>query len=75
MNTGLGTATISEEQLEAMIEALPVTMRPWKSQDLENVKIYLPLGDGESIHDKLYRFAIDWQNEIPNKPRLYQQSL
>ena len=53
--------------VEKTIAAYPEPMRPWNPDDLENVKIFLPLGDGEEIDDKLYRFTLAW-NESIDKP-------
>lgn len=55
--------TTTKIDVEKTIEAYPEPMRPWKPDDLKGVKILLPLGEGESIDDKLYRFTVAWEEE------------
>ena len=50
------------------VEQYPETVRPWKPEDLNDVNIYLPLGEGESIDDKLYRFVAKWDGTEWKKP-------
>ena len=54
-----------------LIAAYPEFTRPWKPDDLKDTKIYLPLGEGESIDDKLYRFKIEWDEESDEPLRIY----
>jgi len=62
--TGIGsTSTIPN--FEQWLESYPQSMLPWKPEELKDVKIYLPLGEGESIDDKIYRFNIHWDNNAP----------
>jgi len=70
---GAGSTTLGTPQ--SLIAALPETARPWKPEQLENVKIFLPLGEGESIDDRLYRFTANWDNRDKEKEkplRVYQ---
>ena len=35
----------------------------WNKNDLKDIRLLLPLGEGESIHDKLYSFKADWETD------------
>ena len=50
--TRRGVMTVIIDVAKTIAE-YPESMRPWKPGDLKGVKIFLPLGDGESIDDKL----------------------
>ena len=54
--------------VEKTLAKYPETMQPWKPEDLQDVKIYLPLGEGESINDKLYHFTAEWNDETLLQP-------
>ena len=56
-------ATTVTFNVENILNSYPESMRPWKPEELKNMKILLPLGEGESIDDKLYRFLAEWDIE------------
>jgi hypothetical protein len=48
----------------------PKPSPPWKPEDLKNFKTFLPLGEGESIDDNVYRFTVTWQPPVTDTPLL-----
>ena len=60
--------TVEIGNFEQWLESYPQSMLPWKPEELKDVKIYLPLGEGESIDDKIYRFQVAWGDKETPAP-------